>query len=49
MDFSDVYESSWSLNLGEINLVPGETTLTIFAADFTGNESFAEFALTILE
>jgi hypothetical protein len=49
MDFSDVYEESWTLNLGEINLVPGDTTLTIFAADFAGNESFAEFALTVLE
>ena len=48
-DFSDVYESSWRLSLGEINLVPGETTLTVFAADFAGNESFKELTLTILE
>jgi len=48
-DFSDVYESSWLLNLGGINLVPGETTLTVFAADFSGNESFKEYTLTVLE
>jgi len=48
-DFSDVYESSWRLSLGDINLVPGETTLTVFAADFAGNESFKEYNLTVLE
>jgi hypothetical protein len=49
MDFSDVYDSSWRLNLGSINLVPGKTTLTVFAADFAGNESFKEYTLTVLE
>ena len=48
-DFSDVYESSWLLRLGGIDLVPGETTLTVFAADFAGNESFKEYNLTVLE
>jgi hypothetical protein len=48
-DFADVYESSWLLSLGGINLVPGETTLTVFAADFAGNESFKEYTLTVLE
>ena len=47
--FSDVYESSWRLSLGGINLVPGETTLTVFAADFAGNESSKEYTLTVLE
>jgi len=47
--FSDVYESSWRLSLGGINLVPGETTLSVFAADFAGNESSKEFTLTVLE
>ena len=49
MDFADVYDSSWSLSLGSINLIPGETTLAVFAADFTGNESFKEYTLTVLE
>jgi hypothetical protein len=49
MDFSDVYDSTWSLNLGDINLIPGETTLTVFAADFAGNESSTEYTLTVLE
>jgi len=48
-EFADVYESSWLLRLGEVNLVPGETTLTVFAADFAGNESFKEYTLTVLE
>jgi hypothetical protein len=47
--FSDVYESSWRLSLGGVNLVPGETTLSVFAADFAGNESSKEFTLTVLE
>jgi hypothetical protein len=45
--FTDIYESPWRLDLGEINLVPGETTLTIFASDFAGNESSREYTLTI--
>lgn len=49
MDFSDVYDSPWRLSLGSINLIPGETTLAVFAADFTGNESFKEYTLTVLE
>jgi hypothetical protein len=49
MDFSDVYDSSWSLSLGAINLIPGETTIAVFAGDFTGNESFKEYTLTVLE
>ena len=49
MDFADVYDSSWSLSLGSINLIPGETTLAVFAADFTGNESYKEYTLTVLE
>jgi hypothetical protein len=48
-DFTDVYESAWRLSLGEISLVPGETTLTVFAADFAGNESSKELTLTVLE
>lgn len=47
--FSDIYESPWSLSLGSIKLVPGETTVTIFASDFAGNESSKEYTLTVLE
>jgi hypothetical protein len=47
--FSDVYESPWHLNFGAINLVPGETTLTVFVADFTGNESSKQYTLTVVE
>ena len=48
-DFSDVYESPWLLSLGDISLIPGETTLTVFAADFAGNESSSEYSLNVLE
>jgi hypothetical protein len=47
--FEDVYRSPWLLKLGRISLVPGETTLTVFASDFTGNESSAEFTLNVME
>jgi hypothetical protein len=47
--FADVYESSWSLSLGRVNLVPGETTLTVVAADFAGNESVREYSVTASE
>jgi hypothetical protein len=48
-EFSSLYESPWLLRLGTINLVPGETALTVFASDFAGNESSKEYALTVLE
>ncbi|MCK5005795.1 MAG: M23 family metallopeptidase [Spirochaetales bacterium] len=48
-EFSRLYEAPWLLRLGKINLVPGETALTVFAADFAGNESSKEYALTVLE
>ncbi|MBN2552878.1 MAG: M23 family metallopeptidase [Spirochaetales bacterium] len=48
-DFEDIFDSPWTLSLGRINLVPGETSLTVFASDFAGNESFKEYALTVLE
>lgn len=48
-EFSGLYESPWLLRLGTINLIPGETALTVFASDFAGNESSKEYALTVLE
>ena len=48
-EFSELYESSWLLRLGTINLIPGETALTVFASDFAGNESSKGYALTVLE
>ena len=48
-DFEDIFDSPWTLSLGRINLVPGETSLAVFASDFAGNESFKEYALTVLE
>lgn len=48
-EFADIYESPWLFRLGKVNLVPGETTLTVFASDFTGNESFKQYTLTVLD
>lgn len=48
-EFSRLYESPWLLRLGKVNLVPGETVLTVFASDFAGNESSKGYALTVLE
>jgi hypothetical protein len=47
--FTEIYESPWRLSLGKIKLVPGETTVTVFASDFAGNESFKEYTLIVLE
>jgi hypothetical protein len=47
--FDEVYQSPWVLSLGRINLVQGETILTVFASDFSGNESSREYALSVLE
>jgi len=45
----EVYDSEWVLRLGEVKLVPGETTLTVFVADFAGNESSRELPLKVGE
>ena len=47
--FTETYESPWRLRLGSIKLVPGETTVTVFASDFAGNESSEGYGLTVLE
>jgi hypothetical protein len=45
--FRDVFEGEWLLRLGEVKLIPGQTTLTVFAADFAGNESSRELRLNV--
>jgi len=49
LSFADIYESPWTLRLGEISLVPGETSLTVVVTDFSGNESSRQYTLTVLE
>lgn len=45
----DVYESEWVFRLGQVKLVPGESTLSIFAGDYAGNETSRDFALHVVE
>jgi hypothetical protein len=47
--FSELFESEWLFRLGEVKLVPGQTTLSLFAADYAGNESSRDFPLTVTE
>jgi hypothetical protein len=47
--FADLYEPQGLLRLGYVTLVPGQTTLTVFVADFAGNESSREFLLRVSE
>jgi hypothetical protein len=47
--FEELYESEWLLRIGEVKLVPGQTTLSLFAADYAGNESSRDFLLQITD
>ena len=47
--FQAVYEDQWLFRLGFVTLTPGETTLEVFAADFSGNESSREFQIRVTE
>jgi len=49
LSFSELYESEWLLRIGEVKLVPGQTTLSLFAADYAGNESSRDFLLTVTD
>jgi hypothetical protein len=45
--FAELYEAEWLLRIGEVKLAPGQTTLSLFAADYAGNESSRDFVLTV--
>ncbi len=47
--FDELYEGEWLLRLGEVKLVPGQTTLSLFAADYAGNESSRDFPLNVTD
>jgi hypothetical protein len=51
LGFGQLYESGsdWLLRLGEVKLVPGQTTLSLFAADYAGNESSRDFLLEVTD
>ncbi len=47
--FDELYQSEWLLRIGEVKLVPGQTTLSLFVADYAGNESSRDFLLTVTD
>ncbi|MBN1836912.1 MAG: M23 family metallopeptidase [Spirochaetales bacterium] len=47
--FGRVYEEEWLYRLGFVTLVPGQSSLVVFAADFAGNESSREFVISVTE
>lgn len=47
--FRSVFESEWLYRLGFLTLVPGESSVVVFAADFSGNESSREFLVRVAE
>jgi hypothetical protein len=49
LSFGELYEAEWLLRIGEVKLVPGQTTLSLFAADYAGNESSRDFLLSVTD
>jgi hypothetical protein len=45
--FSELFAGPWLFRLGTLRLLPGETTLTVFAEDFAGNEAAEELTLQV--
>ncbi len=49
LSFGELYEAEWLLRIGEVKLVPGQTTLSLFVADYAGNESSRDFLLNVAD
>jgi hypothetical protein len=49
LSFDELYEGDWLLRIGEVKLVPGQTTLSLFVADYAGNESSRDFLLNVTD
>jgi murein DD-endopeptidase MepM/ murein hydrolase activator NlpD len=47
--FGELYEAEWLMRIGEVKLLPGQTTLSLFVADYAGNESSRDFLLTVTD
>ena len=47
LGFADLYEAEWLFRVGEVKLLPGETTLSLFAADYAGNEGSRDFLVRV--
>ncbi len=47
--FREVYEAEWIYRLGEVRLLPGQTTLSLIVEDYAGNESSRELTLQVAQ
>jgi hypothetical protein len=47
--FREVYEAEWLYRLGEVRLLPGQTTLSLIVEDYAGNESSRELTLQVAQ
>jgi hypothetical protein len=47
--FREVYDAEWLYRLGEVRLIPGQTTLSVIAEDYAGNESSRELLLQVAQ
>jgi hypothetical protein len=47
LSFREVYDAEWLFRLGEVRMLPGQTTLSVIAEDYAGNESSREFVLRV--
>jgi hypothetical protein len=47
LSFREVYDAQWVYRLGELRLLPGQTTLNVIAEDYAGNESSRELVLRV--
>jgi hypothetical protein len=47
--FREVYDAEWLYRLGEVRLLPGQTTLSLVAEDYAGNESSRELVLQVAQ
>ncbi|MBN1837842.1 MAG: M23 family metallopeptidase [Spirochaetales bacterium] len=47
--FRRVYEAEWLYRLGFLTLIPGESSVVVFGADFSGNESSREYVIRITD
>jgi murein DD-endopeptidase MepM/ murein hydrolase activator NlpD len=47
LPFAEVYEDDWLFRVGEVKLLPGQTTLSLFASDYAGNEGSRDFLVRV--
>jgi hypothetical protein len=47
LGFRQVYDAEWLYRLGELRLIAGQTTLSVIAEDYAGNESTRDLLLRV--